>query len=107
VKTEKQRKVYQWPGGIDMRKSRKGLTRFVDERVGIEVLYNGDIFVFCNRNKDLTKILWWGQNGFELYEKQLADENFTWPDENSGIFEIMDEENTQIFFSNFNTKWQD
>jgi transposase len=99
--------VYQWLGGIDMRKSTRGLTRFVDERMGIEVLCNGDIVVFCNRNKDLAKILCWDPKGFELCQKRLADENFTWPDENSGIFKIMDKENTRIFFSNFNTKWQD
>jgi transposase len=106
MKTEKQRKVYQWPGSIDMRKSTRGLTRFVDERMGIAALYNGGIFAFCNRSKDLAKILWWDQGGFALYQKRLADENFAWPDESSEIFEAMDEEKAQIFFSNFNMKWE-
>ena len=55
---------------VDMRKSVDGLselTRLVIE----EDPQSGHLFVFFNRAKDRTKILWWDRSGYFLLYKRL------------------------------------
>ena len=41
--------------------------------------FDGELYVFINRQRNKIKCLFWERNGFVLYYKALAEEKFTWP----------------------------
>ncbi|MFT6735307.1 MAG: transposase [Polaribacter sp.] len=41
--------------------------------------FDGGLYVFTNRQHNKIKCLYWGDNGFVLYYKSLAEEKFSWP----------------------------
>ncbi|MCK5355432.1 MAG: IS66 family insertion sequence element accessory protein TnpB [Methyloprofundus sp.] len=61
-----------------MRKSINGLSILVSELLDHDP-FNGSVFVFCNRQRDKLKILYWEHNGFWLYYRRLDQGKFQWP----------------------------
>ena len=59
-------RVYIALGATDMRKSINGLSLLVEEQFDLD-LFSGSMFAFCNRRRDIVKILYWSDNGFCLY----------------------------------------
>jgi len=49
--------VYLAPGATDMRKSINGLSLLVADQLELDPL-SGHLFAFCNRKKDMVKILY-------------------------------------------------
>ena len=74
-------RVYVAPGVTDMRKSINGLSIQVEEHLGLDPL-SGHLFAFCNRKRDIVKVLYWDANGFCLWHKRLEKERFAWPQSN-------------------------
>jgi len=72
------KKVYLACGKTDMRKSINGLAAIVEGSFKLN-LFDGALFVFCNRNRDRVKILEWDGDGFWLYFKRLEKGHFRWP----------------------------
>lgn len=70
--------VYIAPGATDMRKSINGLSIIVSEQFELNPL-SGHLFCFCNRKRDIIKILYWDRNGFCLWHKRLEQDRFQWP----------------------------
>jgi transposase len=72
-------KVYLSPGNTDMRKSINTLSILVDQSLAKNP-FSGNLYVFCNRHKNIIKILYWDRNGFALWQKRLEKARFYWPE---------------------------
>ncbi len=80
-------RVYLVLGRTDMRKAINGLSAIIAGHVGLNPL-SGHLFVFCNRNKDILKVLYWDQNGFCLWTKRLEKGRFRWPGDAGEVLEL-------------------
>ncbi len=74
-------------GVTDMRKAINGLSMLVEENFDLD-LFSGHLFAFCNRRRDIIKILFWDQNGFCLWQKRLEKDRFYWPDSEQEVVNI-------------------
>lgn len=70
--------VYLACGVTDLRKSFSSLAVIVKLQFKLDP-YSKCMFVFCNRNHNLVKILQWDGSGFWLFMKRLDKGNFRWP----------------------------
>ena len=73
--------VYIATGITDMRKSINSLSILVSDQLELDPL-SGHLFAFCNRKRDIIKILYWDINGFCLFHKRLEKNRFQWPETN-------------------------
>ena len=80
-------KVYLVLGYTDMRKSVNGLSIMLAEHLGFDPL-SGHLFVFCNRRKNILKVLYWDRNGFCLWYKRLEKDLYRWPAETVEVLEM-------------------
>jgi transposase len=69
--------VYLYAGTVDMRKSINGLSALVEQELELSPMANA-LFVFCNRDRDKIKLLYWERNGFVLWYKRLEKQRFKW-----------------------------
>lgn len=72
------RKVFIHRGFVDMRKSINGLSIIVQEAMAGNFM-EPHLFVFCNRRRDLMKVLYFDKSGFCIWLKQLQKDKFPWP----------------------------
>ena len=79
-------RVFLAPGFTDMRKSINGLSILVDD-FDLDP-FSGHLFVFCNRRRNMLKVLYWDRNGFCLWHKRLEEHRFDWPRSIAEIMEI-------------------
>lgn len=70
--------IYLHRGFVDMRKNIDGLTYLATADMKLKV-YGKYLFVFCNKNRDRLKILYWDQTGFAVWFKRLEKSKFKWP----------------------------
>lgn len=87
-------KVYLVLGYTDMRKAVNGLSLVVSEHIRLDPL-SGHLFVFCNRGKDILKVLYWDRNGFCLWYKRLEKGRFCWP---TGPDEVMELSSRELYW---------
>ncbi len=73
-----QGEIYLIAGHTDMRKSINGLSLIVSDTLEMDPLSRA-WFIFCNRQRDKLKILFWDTNGFWLYYRRLEKGRFQWP----------------------------
>lgn len=83
----KETPVFIAVGVTDMRKAINGLSMLVEENFDLD-LFSGHLFAFCNRRRDIIKILFWDQNGFCLWQKRLEKDRFYWPDSEQEVVNI-------------------
>ena len=72
-------RIYVAVGVTDMRKSFDGLCA-VTQNVLREDPFSGHVFAFCNRRRDLLKLLLWDRSGFWVFGKRLEEGTFAWPE---------------------------
>lgn len=63
---------------IDMRKSIDGLLALVAEQLKMNP-QEGNLFLFCNRDRKKVKGIYWDKNGFMLIYKRLERGRFQFP----------------------------
>lgn len=71
-------RVYLASGSTDLRKSIDSLAVLVQQGFELDP-FSPALFVFCNRQRDKLKILYWEHNGFWLYYRRLERGRFQWP----------------------------
>lgn len=75
--------IYLHKQPVDFRKSINGLAVIVEEQMQHSSL-SGALFVFCNKQRDKLKVLYWDSTGFCLWYKRLERDKFKWPKHLSG-----------------------
>jgi transposase len=70
-------------GATDLRKSIDGLAALVQESFSLNP-FTPTLFVFCNRQHDKMKMLYWEHNGFWLLYRRLERGTFRWPERAEG-----------------------
>jgi transposase len=75
-------KVYLASNSTDMRRSIDGLAAIVQQCFSLDP-FSSNLFVFCNKNRTMIKILHWDHNGFWLYFRRLEKGTFKWPTDNN------------------------
>ncbi len=80
-------RVYLVLGSTDLRKAVNGLSLLVAGLPEMDV-FSGQLFVFCNKNRTLIKILYWDRNGFCLWQKRLEKRLFFWPESREQALEL-------------------
>jgi transposase len=84
-------RIFVRPGVTDMRKAVNGLTSIVQEDMTSDP-FNGNVYLFCNRERKLLKAVYWDKSGFWLSQKRLEQERFPWPDTIQAAQELSVEE---------------
>ena len=90
------KRVFMAVGSTDMRKSINGLSVLVERSMEMNP-FDGDLFVFCNRRKNMIKILYWDKNGFALWHKRLEKHRFHWPTTTDGVVSLCAKELEWLF----------
>lgn len=75
--------IFLYKPPIDFRKSINGLSVLVTEQMQ-QSCFSGALFVFCNRQRDKIKVLYWDSTGFCLWYKRLEKDRFRWPKQMAG-----------------------
>ena len=70
--------VYLCRDIVDFRKGINGLTILVEDGLNLDP-FSEKLFVFCNRKRNMIRILYWERNGFCLWQKRLEKDRFKWP----------------------------
>jgi len=70
--------VYLSRGHVDMRKSINGLAAVVQGAFELDPFQDA-LFVFCNKDRNKIKVLFWDKDGFALYYKRRERGRFCWP----------------------------
>jgi transposase len=71
-------KVYLAVGATDLRKGFDGLYGLAREALGLEPL-SGHLALFCNRQRNRLKILFWDGNGLWVCARRLEKGRYSWP----------------------------
>jgi len=92
--------IYLHRDAVDFRKSINGLVTVVEQEMQLS-LFSEALFVFCNRNRDRVKVLYWDQTGFCLWYKRLEKEKFKWPLRYRGAVMILSDDQWRQLLSGF------
>ena len=92
--------IYLHRDAVDFRKSINGLALIVEQEMQLSP-FAPALFVFCNKNRDRIKVLYWDQTGFCLWYKRLEKEKFKWPRRTPTATLNLDEQQWQWLLSGY------
>lgn len=75
------------PGKTDLRKGVNGLSLLIQNVMNNDP-FSKSLFLFCNNQRKLLKIVYWDRNGFCLWQKRLEKNKFPWPETEEEAREI-------------------
>ena len=67
------------PGTTNMLASKDQLLEIV-KSIMKDDPFSGAVFLFCNRNRNILKMIWWDRTGFWVAQKKLEKGRWPWPD---------------------------
>lgn len=67
------------PGTTNMLASKDQLLEIV-KSIMKDDPFSGAVFLFCNRNRNILKMIWWDRTGFWAAQKKLEKGRWPWPD---------------------------
>lgn len=70
--------IYIFRPFVDFRKGSRGLAGIVQDEMHLNP-FEKYLFLFCNRNRNRIKILYWDETGFALWYKCLEQNKYKWP----------------------------
>lgn len=70
--------VYLHREPVDFRKAINGLVLIIEQDMVLSP-YSTALFLFCNRQRDKLKVVYWDETGFCLWYKRLEKARFAWP----------------------------
>ena len=62
-------KIYVRPGSTDLRKGATGLAQIIENEMKLNAL-SESVFLFCNKNHKLLKVIFWNKTGFWIAQKE-------------------------------------
>ena len=83
--------VYLHRDPVDFRKQIDGLAAIVELTMK-QSLSSGALFVFCSKQRNKLKLLYWDKTGFCLWYKRLEKDKFKWPKKHGSTTIKIDEE---------------
>ena len=84
-------KIYVRPGSTDLRKGVAGLAGIIENEMKLNAL-SESVFLFCNKNHKLLKVIFWNKTGFWIAQKKLERATWPWPNTEEAAKEITDEQ---------------
>lgn len=87
----KAEQIYIACGYTDMRKSIDSLSAIVQQNFQLNPFQNS-LFLFCGRQRDRIKALYWEGDGFVLLYKRLETGSFQWPKNAEAVRAITQQE---------------
>lgn len=85
---------------VDFRKSINSLAAVVESELELPIL-SGALFVFCNKNRDKLKLLYWDKTGFALWYKRLDKDKFKWPTALNTSTMLLTEQHLHLLLSGY------
>lgn len=79
--------IYIVKGATDLRKGIDGYTAIIQNIYHLDPFQDA-LFIFCNRNHDKLKCLYWDGNSFWLLYKRLEKGHFKWLNKEEGTLKI-------------------
>lgn len=80
-------RLYVRPGATDLRKGVSGLLAIIENDMHLNAL-DESVFLFCNKNHKLLKLIFWDKTGFWLAQKRLERNTWPWPENTKEAREI-------------------
>jgi transposase len=80
-------RIYLAAGVTDMRKGFEGLYGLARDRLQCDPL-SGHVFLFCNRQRNRLKAMFWDGSGLWVCAKRLQKGCFRWPEGGAGQVKV-------------------
>ena len=80
-------RVFLRPGVTDLRISTDELLNLIKNIMGQDPL-SGAVFLFCNKRRNILRVIWWDKTGFWTAQKKLEKHRWPWPENKEAVNEI-------------------